>query len=173
TLKPGKYKFGQYEFDFEPFYIGKGTDKRYISHLLNEDPINKEKNKIIIELKNKGIIPDIKIIKENLSNDQAYQLENNLINIIGRKDLGIGPLTNLTSGTNYKLEDISKIKFENLDYQKNKRILNVLNNSKTIKEASQKLNISERTLYRKMISLKIKKDKGNKYYFENKITSVI
>jgi hypothetical protein len=31
--KPGKYVYGMYVFDYEPFYVGKGKDKQYISHL--------------------------------------------------------------------------------------------------------------------------------------------
>ena len=31
--KPGKYKYGEYEFDYEPVYVGKGTNYRLNSHL--------------------------------------------------------------------------------------------------------------------------------------------
>lgn len=30
--KPGKYKYGEYEFDYEPFYVGKGTGRRIRNH---------------------------------------------------------------------------------------------------------------------------------------------
>ena len=26
--KPGSFKFGEYEFDYEPFYVGKGKKNR-------------------------------------------------------------------------------------------------------------------------------------------------
>lgn len=31
--KPGKYKYGEYEFDYEPFYVGKGSGDRCEHHL--------------------------------------------------------------------------------------------------------------------------------------------
>ena len=30
--KPGKFKYFEYEFDYEPFYIGKGSGSRPIRH---------------------------------------------------------------------------------------------------------------------------------------------
>ena len=31
--KPGKFKYGDYQFDYEPIYIGKGTNDRFKKHL--------------------------------------------------------------------------------------------------------------------------------------------
>ena len=31
--KPGCYECGEYKFDYEPFYVGKGHDIQYLSHL--------------------------------------------------------------------------------------------------------------------------------------------
>jgi hypothetical protein len=40
----------------------------------------------------------VEIIAENLSKEDACELESFLIEIYGRKDLGLGPLVNLTNG---------------------------------------------------------------------------
>ena len=29
--KSGKYKYSEYKFDYEPFYVGKGCGNRYIT----------------------------------------------------------------------------------------------------------------------------------------------
>jgi len=53
-------------------------------------------------------------------------------------------------------------------YESDNYILDILNESKTLKDASDKLNISERTLYRKIKGLNIKWDKNNlKYYHQS------
>jgi len=31
--KPGNYTYGDYHFDYEPFYVGKGCDDRLNDHL--------------------------------------------------------------------------------------------------------------------------------------------
>lgn len=31
-LKPGKFCYGTYQFDYEPFYVGKGTRYRHLIH---------------------------------------------------------------------------------------------------------------------------------------------
>jgi hypothetical protein len=31
--KPGQFKYEEYEFDFEPFYVGKGSGDRWVAHI--------------------------------------------------------------------------------------------------------------------------------------------
>jgi hypothetical protein len=98
--KPGKYVYGEYEFDYEPFYVGKGHGERKNSHILwaiktNYNSYKFNKIRIIIEERKK---PIIKEIKNNLNEKESYKLEKKIIKTIGRIDLETGPLTNLTDG---------------------------------------------------------------------------
>jgi len=66
-----------------PYYIGKGIDNRaYVKHVT---PVPKDKNNIIF-------------LKENLTEQEAHNLEIELIAKFGRKDLGTGILNNKTNG---------------------------------------------------------------------------
>lgn len=101
-LKPGQYKYDDISFDYEPFYVGKGKDNRYLYHL------NKVKNKckyksslkftIIEENIKSGKDPIIIKIQDKISEDESLNLEKLLIHKIGRLDLGEGPLSNLNDG---------------------------------------------------------------------------
>jgi hypothetical protein len=100
--KPGKYKYGEYEFDYEPFYVGKGENNRINIHLngyiLENDP-NKMKTNIIKKIIRETSNEPIRIFyKENMVEQDAFDLETLMIITIGRKDLGLGPLTNMTNG---------------------------------------------------------------------------
>lgn len=88
----------------EPIYVGKGKNKRAWVHLQRED-----RHPFVARLKsmrNLGIEPYIEIIPA-LDEGHALFLEECLIEVIGRKDLGKGPLLNLTDGgdgvRNYKM----------------------------------------------------------------------
>jgi hypothetical protein len=35
--KPGNFKYGKYEFNYEPFYVGKGYNERCYIHLKCKD----------------------------------------------------------------------------------------------------------------------------------------
>lgn len=99
--KPGKYVYGDYSFDYEPFYIGKGGTKRQLKRHLFETK-NRTKNSLkyrkIQSILKFGLIPITKKILENIKEDKAFSLEEKLIKIIGRIDLKTGPLTNLKDG---------------------------------------------------------------------------
>ena len=93
--KPGVYEYLGFEFDFEPFYIGKGHESRLSINRNRNNFCTNKINKIYNTL---GEYPISKIVKNNLSEDKAFDLELKLIKAIGRCDKGNGPLTNLTDG---------------------------------------------------------------------------
>ena len=68
--KPGKFKYGKYEFGYEPFYVGKGYNQRFKIHLkeskLNKDPNKLKVNKIRKIRKDTNKDPIIIKYKENL-----------------------------------------------------------------------------------------------------------
>ena len=99
--KPGKYEYGDYCFLYEPFYVGKGTRRRWKMHLEEHSlKIDSFKNRKIKNILKEGYDLkkyNIKIFK-NISNIDASKIEIELIKIIGRHDLKEGPLTNHTDG---------------------------------------------------------------------------
>lgn len=82
----------------EPFYVGKGKDKRAESHMNKDDEHNLFKTNVINKIRGNGLEPLIEYYKENLEESEAFLLEINLIKKYGRRDLGTGILTNLTDG---------------------------------------------------------------------------
>jgi hypothetical protein len=99
--KPGNFEYDDLKFDFEPFYIGKGTgDRIYTSSLDRESPFKVNKIKKI--QKSGGEIIKIKLY-ENLENQEALEKEIQTIFRIGRRDLKKGPLVNQTDGGDGRL----------------------------------------------------------------------
>jgi ribosomal protein S16 len=85
-----------YEFDYRPIYVGKGTGDRMFDHLKGT------KNKIfenkIQHWQKNGVQPIIRVLKMMDLEAAAFDLERELICTIGRFDQGKGPLLNLTDG---------------------------------------------------------------------------
>ena len=112
TRKPGLYLYDKYKFAYEPFYVGKGHGNRYISHLKFaksnkiKDSNYLKMNKIKKIIKETNNDPIIHIIENNLTEKNAFNLEKQLISIIGRIDKKTGPLTNLTDGGEGKVGNI-------------------------------------------------------------------
>lgn len=94
------YCYGLFDWCGVPRYIGKGKEgsKREEGHEKQTDLINIAKNEFIeqtwIML---GEIPKT-IIRDNLTEAEAFATEIALIKAIGRLCLGTGPLTNMTEG---------------------------------------------------------------------------
>lgn len=98
--KKGKFNYDDISLEYEPFYIGKGKGNRFTDHLREAKRTNKnhpKTNKIKKIWKNNKS-PIIIKVKDNISEDEAFELEIKLIHIIGRQDLKTGPLTNLCGG---------------------------------------------------------------------------
>jgi hypothetical protein len=116
--KEGKYVYGDYKFDYEPFYVGKGKDYRHKRHL-NESQLsnNSHKSNLIKKLISNGQYPNILIIEECLNQNEAFELEKKIIFEIGRYDLKTGPLTNKTEGgegiSGYKWTEEQKLGIKN------------------------------------------------------------
>lgn len=97
--KKGPFKYGDYVFEYEPFYVGKGKCNRMEEHLC--DYLLKKsthKNNKLKKIINEGYEPIIIKISDNLFESDAFDSEVKLIKLIGRHDLGDGPLTNKTDG---------------------------------------------------------------------------
>jgi hypothetical protein len=98
--KPGKWVYGKITFDFQPFYVGKGTGRRDVMHLcpymLNQKTYKTSTIKSIV--KDTGEIPLHRRIFENLKQPDAVTIEMDFIKTFGRKDNGTGILCNHTDG---------------------------------------------------------------------------
>jgi hypothetical protein len=104
-LIKGPFSYGEYTFEYEPFYVGCGKNNRMYSHLI-ECEKNKHKSNIgnmyknyrIKKILSNHIKPVIIKITTSFSDKEILRKEQYIIKTIGRKDLGLGPLLNLTDG---------------------------------------------------------------------------
>jgi hypothetical protein len=115
-LKSGSFCYDKHHFDYEPFYIGKGKDTRYLNHLVEKISCNAHKFYTINKIYEHDLQPIIIKLYDNITQYTAFRLERLLIKIIGRRDLNKGPLTNLTDGgegtSGYKMTDEQRQKIK-------------------------------------------------------------
>ena len=80
----------------EPIYVGKGSSGRDVSHLRRKDmhPLTFR----LTSMKRAGIKPMIQRVCDNVDDELAMLVEQEAISLLGRKDLGLGPLLNMTDG---------------------------------------------------------------------------
>ena len=119
------YRFYTYAYlreDRTPYYIGKGSGKRYCNRKRNDIKPPRDKSKVIF-------------LKQNLTEKEAFKHENYMISIFGRKDLGTGILRNKTDGGEGASGSIRSEQF--------KENLRAINKNKTLsKEHKEKLRLA-------------------------------
>ncbi len=118
---PGEYIYGNFKFDYAPFYIGKGVNsnissyQRLFSHLYyNPKKMKSDKHKTIDKIKKEmNRLPIIIKVIENVSEEISFDVENFLIEKIGRIENRTGMLTNIQRGHKTKWEkEYEKIKIK-------------------------------------------------------------
>jgi hypothetical protein len=86
------------------FYVGKGKGERVFAHLdlLDKDDLEEiEKVRVIKEIDSLGFSPDIYILRDNLTESEAFKVESSIIDL-----LGLTNLSNLQSGHDSQLQHI-------------------------------------------------------------------
>jgi hypothetical protein len=146
--KPGNFKYGDYHFNYEPFYIGKGTKSRILRHLKNEN-INPIKLNKIKSIRKSGFEPILIKIVDNLSNEESLKIEIDLIKLIGRYSIKEGPLTNYTPGGEtyigykHKEDYLKKLKKPVIKYD---LLGNIIEEYESVDEAGKKNNMYPQTI---------------------------
>jgi hypothetical protein len=175
-LKKTNFIFGDLFFEYEPFYIGRGKNKRYHAHMNNSLLKKKsEKNDIINEIINNDKKPIIEFLLTGLTYSESDKMEIYYISKIGRIKDG-GTLTNLTTGgqgnNGYIMSDESKQKMINSNIknglyirlsEKMKGKNNIMFGDKWHRTEDGKKNFSEKMLGRNVMSSK-NDDEMNEIY---------
>lgn len=146
--KPGKYNYLGYNFEFEPFYVGKGTKSRILRHLKEVDRNPLKVNKIS-KIKREGHSPIIIKLVSGLTDKEAIEIEERLIKSIGRIITKTGPLTNIPErGSVYveykhKQEYIEKLYKPVIKYDLDG---NIIEEYGSVKEAGEKNQVHPQTI---------------------------
>jgi len=109
--KEGLWKFSGLTFTFQPFYVGKGTRNRDLSHLCTHMLIKKSlKSSTIKSIINEtGEHPLHYRIFNNLNEKDAIRIEKKMIKFFGRRDNNTGILCNMTDGGDGLMNPSSEI----------------------------------------------------------------
>jgi len=75
------FRYNEYKFGYEPFYVGKGFKSRY----KNYKHRNKSCSQFLKEIKNEYLEPLVLITFYDSDEDKAYEKEIELIKTIGKK----------------------------------------------------------------------------------------
>ena len=160
SSKKGEYNYGEYIFEYEPFYIGKGRGKRIKDTLY--DHSNFKRNKISKLKRNNIEIISFKIL-EGLSNDQALSKEIELISLVGRRGLKKGPLVNSTDGGDGRVNSKhSKEVREKISKSRKGKGIGWKHNQETLRLMSKNQKGEGNGFYGKKHSLKNRKEQSDR-----------
>lgn len=164
TRKKGSYSFGDFHFEYEPFYVGKGVNERYLTHLRVAKGSRKGKNNLIVtkikSILNDGFEPKIIKIIEGLTKDNYDSYEISTIKLIGKSCDGLGPLLNTTDGGDGGITWIGE------HHNKGKKLEEIVGEEKAV-ELKQKLSENASKRVGELNSNYGNKGKLSKIYGEN------
>ena len=143
------YTYAYLREDRTPYYIGKGQGRRISNRQKKDMKSPKDKSRIIL-------------LKQNLTEEEAFRHEIYMIAVFGRKDLGTGILRNRTNGG----EGISGC----IPTEETRRKISKKNKGKKrTEEQKQKLREAQKNQSEETRRKKSEKNKGNNHAKGNKI----
>ena len=150
--KKGEFIYGEYKFDYEPFYVGKGINNRYLKHLTEneQDTENLFKFRTIEKIKAKNLLPIITKVVADIEESEAYKIESELIKLIGRRCDKSGCLTNIVTDAK------PPINYKTLTKKVIKKIIQLYNEGHYLKHIGDKLGLNENKVKRTLIENGIK-----------------
>lgn len=110
-LKSGYWKYLDFEFNFQPFYVGIGVGKRCYEHLTKKSlnsGVNNHKNNTIKKILNSNKKPIIIKLFEDINICDARNIEDSIIKHFGRKSIEMGLLTNIAISNITPVNSIGK-----------------------------------------------------------------
>lgn len=176
--KKGNFVYENLTFDYEPFYVGKGSNNRINVHVSNAKFFMRNNLKVksykinkIISILRENLEPIRIKIFESVSEEEIFQKEIETIKLIGRKDLKNGFLLNKTDGGdgarnqiftyNTKLKMSLSKKGKKLSESHRKNIISSLIGRKHSIETKKKMSESRKNLMTEEIKNNISiKNKG-------------
>ena len=105
--KPGEYRYGYYEFNYEPFYVGVSSGKtihdrkvRHLQYVKKDKDItnNNYKKNIIKSILSDNLEPIILKYIDGMSLSDSFLKEKDMISTIGNRYDKSGPLVNISKG---------------------------------------------------------------------------
>jgi len=90
--------YGRFGLEFSPFYVGKGQGNRYKFHLGCRNRLNPQMNDKVRHMLDNEVDPVIVLVHRTDNEAEAYEVETQWIEKVGRVMRGTGPLLNLTDG---------------------------------------------------------------------------
>jgi hypothetical protein len=109
TRKTGDWEFEGVKFKFQPFYIGKGKGRRLKGHTTAKEKSKFNIKSHIVEkiIRETGENPIFEKVYDNLTEDDAFEVERKMIKHFGRINNKTGILANLTDGGRGRVNPIT------------------------------------------------------------------